>query len=207
MAQHFLIRLLLTVIVWLPPRLSPAEDNPGLPVGSPMSDFGLRRVNPTTGAPASMVWLSDHVGPKASNAAKKLVLLNFFATWCKPCLEELPLLAKLQQQYGPTGLQVLSVNFHTESEKVDDALKGTVDIIKRLSLNFPVLFDRYTNRNQLIYMGTKAALPCNVLIDARGIVVARFQGARASTLAELEAAVQKHLKGEVGPTTKPAPLH
>lgn len=49
----------------------------------------------------------------------KVVLLNFFATWCAPCHKEFPDIVKLQQKYGPEGLQVIEVSVNDASEKAD----------------------------------------------------------------------------------------
>ena len=169
------------------------DDYQGLSVGHPMSDFGLRRIDPADAELKKIVWLSDYVGPAGAKEPRKALLLNFFAVWCKPCLKELPILEQLQNKYADAGLQVVSVNFRAESEDLSETLKATAKIIRTNNLTFPVLFDRYTSRNQLIYMGSKAALPCNILISADGIVAARFQSSEGFNAAEVEQAVRKQL--------------
>lgn len=176
-----------------------ADDVPGIAVGKPMEDFGLRQLDFTTGKLAELIWLSDFVGPGSRSAGAdrkrpgKLLLLNFFATWCKPCMAELPVLTRLHNEYGPHGLKVLSINYRTESEQVDAAIAASRKQWNGAAPPFPVLFDRYTNRNQLIYMGARAGLPCNILIDEQGIVLARFQGGDASALEAIEASIRKQL--------------
>src|SRR5262245_52137036 len=81
----------------------------GLQPGDRFVDFGLPRLDLATGELGGLIWLSDYLaGSESENG--HLVLLNFFAVWCKPCLDELPVLDAWQQQYGPRGLRVLSVN-------------------------------------------------------------------------------------------------
>lgn len=180
---------------------STAAEAPGLAVGKAMEDFGLRQLDFATGKLGPLVWLSDFVGGKADRKTPgKLLLLNFFATWCKPCMHELPVLVRLQNEYGAHGLKVLSINYRTESEAIDAAIAASVKQWASAAPPFPVLFDRYTNRNQLIYMGARAGLPCNILIDEKGVVLARFQGGDATQLEAIEASIQKQLN--VTPGTK-----
>lgn len=168
----------------------------GLQVGSAMADFGLRRLDLRSGKLAEMIWLSDFVGGDSGDARKRLLLLNFFASWCKPCVRELPLLAGLQAKYGERGLQVVSVYHRGGGESVEQAIAQTRKHVDDQLLPYPLLFDRYTSRNQLLYMGAEAVLPCNVVIDARGKIVARFQGARAVEEGALEAEVERLLEVE-----------
>lgn len=180
----------------------------GIAVGKPMEDFGLRQLDFASGKLTELIWLSDFVGAGAGRAgaerkrAGKLLLLNFFATWCKPCMAELPVLTRLQNEYGPHGLKVLSVNYRTDAEPVDAAIAASRKQWNGASPPFPVLFDRYTNRNQLIYMGARAGLPCNILIDEQGVVLARFQGGDANELAAIEASIRTQLSV---PAPAPAP--
>lgn len=178
--------------------LAAAQESSGaalqpLAVGAAMEDFGLRSLNLTSGQLDQIVWLSDYVGPDSSGRPrKKLLLLSFFATWCKPCLAELPELARLQARYGASGLQVLSVNVRKPSEAVDATIAEARRVQPASGLGFPMLFDRFTTRAQLLYLGDRAALPCNVLIDASGTIVARMLGA-ASEPTALEASVRTGL--------------
>ena len=166
----------------------PAQVTP-LAVGAAMEDFGLREVNVASGKLERIVWLSDFVGPDAAGRPrKKLLLLSFFASWCKPCVAELPLLGQLQARYAALGLQVVSVHVRAQDETFEAALAATRQVLPATGLGFPMLFDRYTNRAQLVYLGARASLPCNVLIDQRGTIAARASGAQG-----LEALVRAQL--------------
>ena len=179
---------------------------PGIAIGKPMEDFGLRQLDFASGKLAELIWLSDFVGTKAERKRPgKLLLLNFFATWCKPCMAELPVLTRLQNEYGPHGLKVLSVNYRTDTEPVDAAIAASRKQWNGAAPPFPVLFDRYTNRNQLIYMGARAGLPCNILIDEQGVVLARFQGGDAHELEAIEVNIREQLNVPVPAAAAPAP--
>jgi thiol-disulfide isomerase/thioredoxin len=151
-----------------------------LPVGAEMADFGLRALDVSSGQLKKMVWLSDYVGPERPRAARKrLVVLSYFAMWCKPCLSELSLLAALQSRYAAQGLQVVGVNYRRDDESLSETLQALQRWLPEAGLGFPLLFDRYTARTQLLYLGSPAKLPHLVLIDGDGRITARVQGGDA----------------------------
>jgi peroxiredoxin len=71
---------------------------------------------------------------KLSNYRGKVVLVNLWATWCPPCLEELPLLNRIQEIYGPRGVAVLGL-------AGDDDPQSVRDFIARNPVSFDVLLD------------------------------------------------------------------
>lgn len=177
------------------PGARASGDKPGLAVGAPMADFGLRALDFQSGKLQRMVWLSDFVGD-TPKTPKRLLLLNFFATWCKPCMREVPKLATWQREFGPQGLQVVSVNFRRGDESWQDAVAATLKRLGPAAPPYPVVFDKYTGRNQALYMGSRGTLPCNILLDAQGRVLARFQGGAERELAALHARIVDALGAE-----------
>ncbi|MDB5987068.1 MAG: TlpA family protein disulfide reductase [Nevskia sp.] len=113
----------------------------------------------------------------------KLLLINFWATWCGPCLHEIPELVKLQTQYGARGLQIVG-------PAVDDpdavrAMLGT------LGINYPVLVttapeDMIKTMEQLD--NPVGGLPFSLLIGADGVIIKRqigeFSAAELTQLVE-----------------------
>ena len=85
---------LLTVFVFLTTVsffLSATEPkSEGLKKGDKMVDFGMRKVDVEKGKLSNLVWLGDFVGKKDSKDKKKILVLNFFANWCAPCIKEMP---------------------------------------------------------------------------------------------------------------------
>jgi thiol-disulfide isomerase/thioredoxin len=67
----------------------------------------------------------------------RVVLVNFWATWCEPCLEEMPALQQLQNTLGKERMVVLAVNYGESSGKVQE-------FIGKMPVDFPVLLDRQT---------------------------------------------------------------
>src|SRR5262245_23876841 len=87
----------------------------------------------------------------------KVVLLNFWATWCVPCREEMPALQTLAHELGPRGLAVVAVNFKESRKEIEG-------FVKQHDLRFPILLDadgRTAERYQVF------ALPTTVLVDRR----------------------------------------
>jgi cytochrome c biogenesis protein CcmG, thiol:disulfide interchange protein DsbE len=111
----------------------------------------------------------------------KVVLLNFWATWCGPCQAELPRFAEWQKRYGAQGFQVLAVS-------MDDSEAPVRRTVRRLHLDFPVVMGDAKLGEEY---GGVLGLPITFLIDRDGWVVKRIKG--ASDLKELEESVERVL--------------
>jgi len=96
----------------------------------------------------------------------KVVLLNFWATWCGPCQVELPRFSAWQKQYGPTGLQVIAVSMDDESTSVRT-------VIRKLKPDFPVVMG--DEKLGTLYGGI-LGLPVTFLIGRDGKVDAQIEG-------------------------------
>lgn len=96
----------------------------------------------------------------------KVVLLNFWATWCAPCQLELPEFETWQKKYGGEGLQILAVS-------MDDGDAPVRRTVRRLKLDFPVIMgDAHLGESY----GGVLGLPVTFLIDRQGVVVAKIKG-------------------------------
>jgi cytochrome c biogenesis protein CcmG/thiol:disulfide interchange protein DsbE len=111
----------------------------------------------------------------------RVVLLNFWATWCAPCQVELPQFAEWQQKYGEQGLQVLAVS-------MDDGIAPVRRTARRLHLGFPVMMG---NAKLGAEYGGVLGLPVTFLIDRDGMVVGRTRG--EADLNAMEREIQRAL--------------
>ena len=105
---------------------------------------------------------------KLSDFKGKLLVLNFWATWCIPCRAEIPALVELQTKYGGNGLQVIGVS-------VDDPIEKMKPFISRYKINYPVL-TAFKNDAILDSYGPMVVVPATVLIERDGKVCAKHIG-------------------------------
>ena len=106
----------------------------------------------------------------------KVVLINFWATWCSPCREEIPGLVGLYEKYRQRGLVILGVS-------VDDPVSRLVPFVARLGMTYPVLIG--TDRPDFLdAYGELAGFPTSVLLSRDGRVCARYAGLADGTRLE-----------------------
>jgi peroxiredoxin len=89
-----------------------------------------------------------------------VVMINFWATWCGPCRQEMPLLDELYSRYQRVGFSLLGVN-------IDDDSRRAMQMIDDLGVSFPVLFDEAREVSRLYQV---EAMPVTVLVDRDGNV-------------------------------------
>jgi cytochrome c biogenesis protein CcmG, thiol:disulfide interchange protein DsbE len=96
----------------------------------------------------------------------RVVLLNFWATWCGPCITEIPVFSRWQHRYGDAGLQVIGVS-------MDDDEAAVKRFVAKHSVSYPILMgDAKLGES----FGGVFGLPQSFLIDARGRIVLRSVG-------------------------------
>ncbi len=96
---------------------------------------------------------------KLSDYRGKVVFLNFWATWCPPCKEEMPALERLHRRFGPKGLAVLAISTDPDGASV------VVPFVKQNALTFPVALDP---RGEVTALYGVRALPATIIIDRQG---------------------------------------
>jgi peroxiredoxin len=117
-------------------------------------------IAPATTAPDFT--LRTTVGPnvRLQEQRGRVVLVNFWATWCAPCRKEMPHLNKLYEKYRASGFVLLGVN-------VDDDTSKAAAVATQLGLTFPVLLDSEKKASRLYDLN---AMPSTVLVDRDGRV-------------------------------------
>ena len=107
----------------------------------------------------------------------KVLVCNFWATWCAPCREEIPLLMAARQKYGPSGVEFVGI-------AVDNALKVR-EFAASFRISYPVLLAEAEGLDLMRRIGnTSGGLPYTVIADRQGSLVHRKLGALKQT--ELE---------------------
>lgn len=87
-----------------------------------------------------------------------VVMINFWATWCGPCRQEMPLLDELYRRYHRVGFHLLGVN-------IDDDTTRALRMVEELDLHFPVVFD---TRKEVSRLYNVEAMPATILVDREG---------------------------------------
>jgi thiol-disulfide isomerase/thioredoxin len=119
----------------------------------------------------------------------KVVVLDFYATWCEPCRDETPHLVQLQKQYEQKGLQVIGLNVGG----IDDREKVPT-YAKEFGVQYPLGFpdDEFADQ----YLSDNQNIPQSFVFDRSGKLVRRFVGYSESAGAELDRVVQASLAGQ-----------
>jgi len=121
---------------------------------------------------------------RLSELRGQVVMINFWASWCNPCRQELPLLDKLFSQYRSSGFVLLAVN-------VDDHRKDGELMLKRLGLGLPTLFDADKRVAKLYGVDT---MPATLIIDRDGRVRYVYRGYYSGYEQKYERQVRELLK-------------
>src|SRR5918996_751510 len=149
-----------------------------LTVGKAAPDFSLPDLNDKT------VRLSDYRG--------KVVFLNFWATWCKPCREEMPSMEVLYKNFEKDGLVVLAISIDRVTTK-----KDIPPFVKGLSLTFPVLVDSWGQTDKRYKL---MGVPETYIIDQQGVLREKVIGPRDWTVLDNLKTITGLLKiGSKGP--------
>lgn len=165
--------------IWLQQHLATQAKEDAAPVAAAV-DFALADI---TGQAQS---LAAHRG--------KLVLVNFWATWCPPCREEIPLLIELQAAHADDGLQVLGIALD-QADKV-------ATYVEQVGMNYPAIVAPPAQGFDLMdaYGAQVGGLPFNVLVNAAGQIVYRHEG--ALTREQIAPVLARHLQPQAQQTTR-----
>ncbi len=161
--------------------------------GIPGSDQHQASVMPSLARPEDLIGqrrpdydLIDTSGNSiaASDYDGLVTLVNFWATWCKPCVEEMPMLTRLQREFGHRGFTVVGI-------ALDDAERAA-EFAASLGVSYPIL----VGQTEIVLTGRRygngtGLLPYSVLIDSNGII--RWTHLGALTPPELEGQIKELL--------------
>jgi len=153
-AAPLIVVLVFFAYYWMAqPLTNTAAELPRL--GQPMADFSLPDLQ---GHPISL-----------SSLKGKVVFLNVWATWCQPCIDEMPTIQHLHDQLQPRGLEVLTVSLDPLGSQI------VAPFLKQYGLSFPVLLDV---KSQLQKLYGTTGVPESFIIDKDGRLVEKVVGPR-----------------------------
>ncbi len=145
---------------------------------------GVCAAAPAATAPDFTLRTADGKNLRLAEQRGRVVLVNFWATWCAPCRQEMPLLNQLYQKYQGSGFTLLGVN-------VDEDSRNAINLATKLGVSFPVLLDAdkaVSKRYDL------SSMPSTLLIDRDGKVRYVHRGYQAGFEALYEQQIRELLK-------------
>jgi thiol-disulfide isomerase/thioredoxin len=144
-----ILALVIGTLFLIQSQLSQSSRNSAqIQVGATLPDFPLTRLDNTT------TLLSQIKG--------KVILINFWATWCEACIAEMPSIVKLRETYKDHGFEVLGVNLDEEPEVVAPKLA------KKLKIEFPIFKDPEGKLGDLFNIH---AIPLTVILDSQRTIL------------------------------------
>jgi thiol-disulfide isomerase/thioredoxin len=145
--------------------------------------------SPGEAAPDFVISQDDHSVVHLSDLRGRVVLVDFWASWCKPCRIEFPVLVELYEKHNDHGLEIVAVNLDTDRKKADAFLK-------RVGGEPPFVI-AYDPDHATPPLYALEGMPTTVLVDRAGIVRSRHTGFRKSDRAEYEREIAALLAEDV----------
>jgi thiol-disulfide isomerase/thioredoxin len=149
--------------------------------------FSIDRSKAGTATPAFVFAAPGGKESKLADFAGKPILVNLWATWCAPCVAEMPTLDAIAATYAPQGLQILTISQDSQGAERVDAFFAAKKFKHLKAWRDP--------ENQFGFHYATGLLPTSVLYDAKGKEVARVTGAMDWTGPEAKALIEDALKG------------
>ena len=138
--------------------------------------FGTHRINPVAAEPAAVTNLFAQSLPALTDSPQALsqwrgrrLLVNFWATWCAPCVQEMPELSALQTELGVNSLQIVGIGI--------DSSANIKEFAKKLPVAYPLYVGGMDGSELARKFGDQSgSLPFTVLIDANGSIKKTYLG-------------------------------
>ena len=141
-------------------------------------------IAPATPAPDFTLHAMSGPNLRLKEQRGRVVMVNFWATWCAPCRQEMPHLSRLYDKYRSSGFVLLGIN-------VDEDTSKAAEVAAKLHVTFPVLLDTDKTVSKLYDLST---MPSTVLIDRDGKVRYVHRGYLAGYEENYEKQIRELLK-------------
>lgn len=178
--SRFAILLLIPLLGWIPVSCSkqkeanqatgqtPASEPSSAPSAEVAAPAGLIPVGNRVAAPQIDAQAVDGASFSLARSRGKVVLVDFWATWCPPCRKAIPHLIDLQRKYGSNGLQVVGISLDQQGKPIIDPY------VRSAGINYPVIADPLGNYANL-YGGVEG-IPSLFMIDKSGRIAGKIEG-------------------------------
>jgi thiol-disulfide isomerase/thioredoxin len=176
-----------------PPLPSPSASQPVVGQEKPSSEY------PPLASSIAQSDLKNLDGStfKIADKKGKVLLINLWATWCGPCLSEMPAFVTMQQKYGDHGLEILGLNTDDESEHM---MSDINQVIHEKGLNYPVVFSDAKTQAALLNISKFPGIPQSFIVDQDGNLRAVFKGANPENVKKMDEIVAGLVNGQQTPT-------
>ena len=183
--------LLFLLVVALPACTSkPENSTEPTPVlsGPPETTYPMPPINGKSFA--EMGWeLDDGQHVKVSSFENKVLVLDFYATWCAPCRESVPHLNHLQQRFGAQGLQIIGLNVGGPDDRAE-----VPAFAREFNIRYPLGFPD-AELSELL-LSASNAIPQTFIFDRQGQLIKRYVGYDDSLADELDREIQTALASQ-----------
>jgi peroxiredoxin len=185
------------------PPLDPADTThvsrpsatPSTELAALFAAMGIRRPAEPADAPDFTLMSLESQVVQLRALRGRLVLLNFWATWCAPCVHEMPSMERLYQTFKQTDFVLLAVSMDRQGEKV------AKPFVEQLKVTFPILLDR---TSEVGHQYGVRGLPTTYLIDPDGRLIGAAIGAREWYRTEAKALIAGLLRHNTPTAAPPA---
>lgn len=179
-AAAFLLAVSVVSIVACGPKSSDTDPTPVLS-GPPNTTFPMPPINPDS----EMGWArANGELAKISDYRGKVLVLDFYATWCQPCRASIPKLIALQERFGSGGLEIVGLNVGGPDDRIKVA-----SFARELSISYPLGFPDKALTD--LFLSDDQTIPQTFVFGRDGQLAKRFIGYEESTGVELERAIIK----------------
>ena len=186
MPQIAVVLISLLVLAGCRPSAAPVSvgNKPISVNGVPARDADAQPLKPV----AEMSWTGFEGNvQKLKDLNGKVVILDFWATYCPPCIEEIPHLMELQAKYGSENLHIVGLHVGGEEDR-----PKVPEFVERLKISYPLAYPE--DALTAYIFGQQTAIPQTAIFDRSGKMVKKIAGFDATIKAELDAAVETAIR-------------